>query len=109
MVKGVQARRLLPALVVALALPLAAGARSAAPLPQAPGCPLFPATSHWNQRVDQLPRAKNSDAIVRAIGAGDHMHADFGSGLWEGGAIGIPITVVGKAQPKVRVSFEYAR
>src|SRR6185436_7759875 len=35
-------------------------------------------------------------------------HADFGSGLWEGAPIGIPITVVGKKQKKSRVSFEYA-
>ena len=104
-----RSRRLLSALaVVTLCLPLAAGARPAAPLPQAPGCPVFPASSHWNQRVDGLPAAKNSDAIVRATGADDHMHADFGSALWEGGPIGIPITVVRKTQPKVRVSFEYA-
>ncbi len=103
-----QGRRLLPPLVVALALPLAAGARPAAPLPQAPGCQLFPATSHWNQRVDRLPVAKGSDATVRAIGVDDTMHADFGSGLWKGAPIGIPITVVRKTQPKVRVSFQYA-
>ena len=36
------------------------------------------------------------------------MHADFGSGLWDGGPIGIPVTVVGKGQAKSRVSFEYA-
>ena len=36
------------------------------------------------------------------------MHADFGSGLWDGGPIGIPITVVGKGQPKSAVRFEYA-
>jgi hypothetical protein len=32
----------------------------------------------------------NSDAIVRSIGAGEHMHADFGSGLYQGAPIGIP-------------------
>jgi hypothetical protein len=36
------------------------------------------------------------------------VHADFGSGLWEGGPIGIPITTVGAGQAKVRVRFEYA-
>ena len=36
------------------------------------------------------------------------MHADFGSGLWEGGPIGIPITVVRGSQAKTRVSFDYA-
>src|SRR5918999_1017137 len=108
MVKGVQARRLLPPLVVALALPLGAGGRRGAPWPGAPGCPLFPARSHWNQRVDRLPVAKTSDTTVRAIGVDDTMHADFGSGLWNGAPIGIPITVVRRTQPKVPVSFQYA-
>ena len=36
------------------------------------------------------------------------MHADFGSGLWDGGPIGIPITVVRGTQAKTRVSFDYA-
>ena len=52
--------------------------------------------------------AGNSDEIVRSIGANGSVHADFGSGLWEGAPIGIPITVVGKKQRKTRVSFEYA-
>ena len=37
---------------------------------------------------------------MAAIGATKTMHADFGSGLWDGGPIGIPITVVGKGQRK---------
>jgi hypothetical protein len=52
--------------------------------------------------------AVDSDEIVRAIGANGSVHADFGSGLWEGAPIGIPITVVGRKQRKTRVSFEYA-
>jgi hypothetical protein len=90
----------------ALALGVAAG--SAARLPQAPGCPVFPASSPWNQRVDRLPVAAGSGRVVTAIGADDHMHADFGSGLWEGGPIGIPITVVRGTQATSRVAFEYA-
>ena len=76
--------------------------------PAAPRCPVFPKTNPWNQRVDRLPVAANSDAIIRSIGPGDHVHADFGSGLWEGAPIGIPITVVRGRQKKVRVRFEYA-
>ena len=87
---------------------LAVGAASASRLPQAPACPIFPASSPWNQRVDRLPVAGESDRIVASIGLDDHMHADFGSGLWEGGPIGIPITVVRGAQAKARVSFDYA-
>jgi hypothetical protein len=90
------------------ALALGAAVASASRLPQAPACPVFPATSPWNQRVDKLPVAPDSARIVAAVGADDHMHADFGSGLWEGGPIGIPVTVVGKEQPKSRVGFEYA-
>jgi hypothetical protein len=77
-------------------------------MPSAPHCPVFPKSNPWNQRVDSLPVAANSDEIVRSIGAGGSVHADFGSGLWEGAPIGIPITVVGKRQRKTRVSFEYA-
>ena len=35
------------------------------------------------------------------------MHADFGSGLYEGARIGIPFVTVGRSQRKVPVSFEY--
>jgi hypothetical protein len=80
----------------------------ARPVPSAPKCPLFPRTSHWNQRVDRLPVHPRSDAIVRSIGIDDHMHADFGSGRWEGGPIGIPYATVPARQRRVPVSFEYA-
>jgi hypothetical protein len=90
------------------AFALGVAAASAGRVTSAPSCPVFPATSPWNQRVDRLPVAPNSARIVGAIGAGDNVHADFGSGLWEGGPIGIPVTVVGKGQARSRVAFEYA-
>ncbi len=96
------------ALLCLSVLALGVAVASAARLPQAPGCAVFPATSPWNKRVDKLPVVPNSTAIVAAIGEGDHVHADFGSGLWEGGPIGIPITVVRGTQAKTRVQFEYA-
>jgi len=92
----------------ALALALTAGSAGAYPLPGALQCPVFPASSVWNKRVDRLPVAGNSTAIVRSIGAGRHVHADFGSGRWNGGPIGIPITVVGSSTPKRIVRFDYA-
>jgi hypothetical protein len=96
-------------LAVALAVLVLGGASaSATPVAGAPKCPVFPADNPWNRRVDTLPVAANSDAIVRAIGVDDHMHADFGSGLWDGSPIGIPVTVVGRATPRSRVAFEYA-
>jgi hypothetical protein len=97
------------ALFVCLGTLLVGGSTaSALKMPSAPRCPVFPKSNAWNQRVDTLPVAANSDEIVRSIGAGGSVHADFGSGLWEGAPIGIPITVVGKKQKKTRVSFEYA-
>lgn len=78
------------------------------PLAKAPRCKIFPSDNAWNQRVDQLPVAANSDTLVDSIGRGENAHADFGSGTWNGGPIGIPYVVVGKRQRKVRVSFEYA-
>jgi hypothetical protein len=81
---------------------------SALKMPSAPRCPIFPKSNPWNQRIDKLPVASNSSQIIASIGAGGGLHADFGSGLWEGAPIGIPITVVGKRQKKTRVSFEYA-
>jgi hypothetical protein len=90
--------------VCAFAAPPAFGS----PLPGAPGCRIFPATNVWNKRVDTLPVAANSNAVVSAIGAGLNMHADFGSGTWNGGPIGIPITVVGGSQRRSHVRFAYA-
>ena len=72
------------------------------------GCPLFPADFTTNQRVDHLPVAASSDAIVRSIGLDDNVHADFGSGRWEGRPIGIPYTVVSKRTKRSRVRFDYA-
>jgi len=79
----------------------------AAPLPEAPNCPVFPASSVWNKPVHRLPVRKDSAAIVNAIGAGQYVHADFGSGLWNGGPIGIPVTVVDGSQPTSFVDFYY--
>jgi hypothetical protein len=72
------------------------------------GCPVFPADNHWNLRVDKLPLKPSSDAIMRAIGAGEHMHADFGSGRYQGAPIGIPYVTVKRGQRRVPVSFDYA-
>jgi hypothetical protein len=94
--------------LTAVALLALGGSAQAMRLPAAPRCPVFPASNPWNQRVDRLPVARDSDVIIRSIGVDDHVHADFGSGLWNGGPIGIPITVVRGAQRKARVQFEYA-
>jgi len=87
--------------VIAFALLFGGGRAEALRHPGAPRCPVFPASNPWNQRVDRLPVAANSDAIIRSIGPDETMHADFGSGLWEGGPIGIPITVVRRHSRRV--------
>jgi hypothetical protein len=69
---------------------------------------MFPASNPWNQRVDGLQVAANSAELIQAIGAGTGLHADFGSGLYGGGPIGIPFDVVSKRTPRARVSFDYA-
>jgi hypothetical protein len=89
----------------------AAAARASAPStgPQIAGCPVFPPTSVWNQPVDTLPVAKDSAAIIRSIGLDAPLHADFGSGLYDGQEIGIPYVVVsGKGTPWVMPRLEYA-
>jgi hypothetical protein len=96
------------AAAVVLASLFAAGGSPARPLPTAKGCPLFPRTSQWNARVDRLPVLAGSAAMVRSIGADANMHADFGSGLWDGGPIGIPYVTVPRGQKGVPVSFDYA-
>src|SRR5262249_8811033 len=46
-----------------------------------------------------------SDDYLTSIGKAVGMHADFGSGLWDGGPIGIPFVVVPPSQPFVSIDF----
>ena len=71
------------------------------------GCSIFPANNIWNTPVDSLPVDSNSAIYINTIGASTHFHADFGSGLWDGGPIGIPFDVISSSQTKVAVTFEY--
>lgn len=97
------------ALLAACAV-LAAFAAATIAQPRVKGtkCTVFPADNAWNQRVDQLPVASDSAALVRSIGLDASAHADFGSGRWEGAPIGIPYVVVGSKTKKRRISFGYA-
>jgi hypothetical protein len=72
------------------------------------GCPVFPSDNVWNTPVDNLPVDANSPAYIATIGAATGLHPDFGSGLWDGGPIGIPYNVVPGTQQKVIISFDYA-
>jgi hypothetical protein len=98
-------KRLVP---LALLLAFSGSSAHALRLPSAPRCAVFPKTNPWNKRVDSLPVAPNSDAIIRSIGIDTGLHPDFGSGLYSGGAIGIPYDVVKKKTPRSRVTFDYA-
>ena len=98
-------KRLVP---LALLIAFSGSSAHALRLPNAPRCPVFPKTNSWNKRVDSLPVAPNSDAIIRSIGIDTGLHPDFGSGLYAGGKIGIPYDVVTKKTPRSRVTFDYA-
>jgi hypothetical protein len=101
-------RRVLLILFACAGCAAAVSAASAHRLPQAPRCPILPASNHFNQRVDALPVAANSSMLIDSIGADATAKADFGSGLWDGGPIGIPYKVVRGSQKRVPVTFEYA-
>src|SRR5713226_7669611 len=92
-------------LLIAIAcLPLAARMEAQ---PHVAGCTVLPWVNVWNAPVDTLPVDPNSNTFVTTIGAGQSAHADFGSGLWDGGPIGIPFVDVPGTQAKVTVKFDY--
>jgi hypothetical protein len=89
-----------------------AGAGGGAVPPSGPGntlrgCPNLPAGDIWHANVSGLPVKAGSAAYVASIGTSKGVHADFGSGDFDGGPIGIPITYVAGGQPKVAVSFDF--
>jgi hypothetical protein len=68
-------------------------------------CPVLPADNIWNRNISALPTAALSDAYINSIGLTSHLHADFGSGLWEGEPIGIPYAFVPGTQPFVPIIY----
>jgi hypothetical protein len=106
-------RRKLPltiagAACAAIACTIVVASSGADRLPQAPRCPILPASNAFNQRVDKLPVAANSATLIGSIGLGATAKADFGSGTYDGGPIGIPYRVVRGSQKRVPVTFDYA-
>jgi chitodextrinase len=67
----------------------------------------MPADNVWNTPIDTLPLDLNSSAYIASIGAGTGLHPDFGSGLWDGGPIGIPFNIVSGSQPRIVITFDY--
>jgi hypothetical protein len=72
-------------LAVGVGVPAAGAPALAAPSLAASGCPLFPADNLWHADVSRLPVHPRSGAYLAAMGRGAGLHADFGSGTWEGG------------------------
>jgi hypothetical protein len=76
--------------------------------PSLANCPMFPANNVWNTRVDSLPIHPRSDAWIDSIGREESFHMDFGSGMWDGGLIGIPFNIVsGSMVVKYTPEFYY--
>ena len=71
-------------------------------------CPMFPADNAWHAEVTRLPVHPSSAVLVASIGATATVHPDFGAGLYDGGAIGIPVTTVPPGTREVTVGFDYA-
>ena len=68
--------------------------------------PALPRGQRLARRVSGLPVHPGSSAYIDSIGRLAGLKADFGSGEWDGGPIGIPYTVVGAGQPEVPVDFD---
>jgi hypothetical protein len=65
---------------------------------------IFPSDNPLNQNISEVPVDSRSDAIKALIGT-PPVKPDFGSGLWEGGPIGIPFILVCNSQSKIPVVF----
>ena len=92
-----------------LAFPLLALlASSSSAQPTIGNCSVFPANNIWNTPIDKIPVAPNSALLVNTIGPSLRLHADFGSGTYNGEPIGIPFVTVSGIQTKYPATFQYA-
>ena len=83
-----------------------AGRRVGAP---PPACPIFPKdhpVEPARRQAAGRPPFGHATSARSALGA--DFHADFGSGRYDGGPIGIPYHGRRRGQPKVKVGFDYA-
>src|SRR5271165_1535684 len=65
----------------------------------------FPSDNLWNTDISSAAVDANSAAIINYIGPSIGLHADFGSGEYNGSYIGIPYTVVDSSQPLVPINY----
>jgi hypothetical protein len=68
----------------------------------------FATDSPWNTDISQSQVDPNSTAIINYIGSSIGLHADFGSGLYNGSNIGIPYVIVDGTQPGVNITAQYS-
>ncbi len=92
-------------LAVLLAVAMSLTQQAVAAGPRVGDCPVFPADNIWNAPVDRLEVHPRSADYVANIGDDLPLKADFGSGTWDGGPIGIPFIVVPADQPLVPIRF----
>lgn len=108
---------MIPALVAVLSLqlPVLSPVPAPAPAPAAEragstvgGCTVLPADHWWHADVSSLPVHERSEDWLSHMSTDRDLHPDFGPSYGDGPDYGIPITVVGRSHPKVRVRFTYA-
>ena len=92
-------------LAMVAALTLAVSAPVACAVARRLRVPAVPGRQRLACRGVASAGAPRSGAYLAAMGSGAGLHADFGSGTWEGGPIGIPYTVVPAGQARVPVRF----
>lgn len=66
---------------------------------------IFPEDHPINTDISSSPVDPNSEIILNNIGRNIGLHADFGSGTWEGAPIGIPYEGVNGNQPLVPITY----
>src|SRR4051794_18374066 len=79
------------------------GVANTLPGPSLGGCPMFPPTNAWNQKVTSLAVRSDSATLVANISSAGktNLHPDFGGN----GAYGIPFKIVPSTQPKVAINY----
>jgi hypothetical protein len=65
----------------------------------------FSSDSPWNQDISSAAVDANSTNIINKIGSTIGLHADFGSGQYQGSNIGIPYSIVSVQQPLIGINF----
>ena len=92
---------------VAAAAPARQGTTAAVPV-AGTSCRTFPADNYWNTDIRALPVDPRGAVWLSHMSTGRNLHPDFGPSYGDGPNYGIPVTVVGRRHPKVRVRFDYA-